>query len=139
MRVHEILTDGWTDFIASKLIGKSELEKINDRRKKLGYEPLLSLPKKEPVRSFKDQTVDFLNKISPLGAEGYGEIDVNTIAYYIDSSTGLIDATSFAHGEAPNAGNLFFHGEWEEVLHDFAEQLNLKISAHLKNYSEVGK
>jgi hypothetical protein len=43
----EGVAEGWIDSIASKLNGKSDLEKINDRRKKLGYDPILSIPKKK--------------------------------------------------------------------------------------------
>jgi hypothetical protein len=41
------VAEGWIDSIASKLNGKSDLETINDRRKKLGYDPILSIPKKK--------------------------------------------------------------------------------------------
>jgi hypothetical protein len=44
-------TEGWIDSIANKLNGKSDLEKINDRRKKLGYDPVNSLPGLEHSRS----------------------------------------------------------------------------------------
>ena len=132
------VAEGWIDTIASKLNGKSDLEKINDRRKKLGYEPLLSTPKKiNPISSQaekKNKILQFLNSISDNGefsVESYGDVSVDLLTNYIGND-GLIDKEDFAVSEAPNAGNLFFHGEWEDVLRDFAEGLNIKISNYLK-------
>jgi hypothetical protein len=64
------IDEGWIDSIASKLNGKSDLEKINDRRKKLGYEPLLSTPKKITItpaykEGFKAGTIGFERKENP--------------------------------------------------------------------------
>ena len=85
----------------------------------------------------KNNSIKFLNSISKNGSfdvENWGDVDVDKLLQYINNN-GLIDVDQFAYDTARELdfiSRVGSTGHYEELLADFANKINVKISNNLR-------